>query len=121
MANAGAPLARGQSMCATSTVSSESRGTRTREGGFDLLFSDIGLPDAMNGVELAHEAERRVSGIKILLTTGYTGGTLPQHQAVGDFAMIPKPYYQADLARAVSSVPQGGMTVLRPTRSRGLA
>jgi CheY-like chemotaxis protein len=81
----------------------EALGILKREGRFDLLFSDIGLPDGMSGVELAREAERCASGIKVVLTTGYTDGTLPQHQATAGFAMIAKPYYQADLARALWS------------------
>jgi nitrogen fixation/metabolism regulation signal transduction histidine kinase len=82
----------------------EALGILNREGRFDLLFSDIGLPDGMSGVELAREVERRASGIKVLLTTGYTDGTLPQQQAACGFAIIAKPYYQADLARSLSSV-----------------
>ena len=82
----------------------EALGILKRDGRFDLLFSDIGLPDGMSGVELAREAERCASGIKVVLTTGYTDGTLPQHQATRGFAMIAKPYYQADLARTLWSV-----------------
>jgi signal transduction histidine kinase/CheY-like chemotaxis protein len=82
----------------------EALGILKREGRFDLLLSDIGLPDGMSGIELAREAERCASGIKVLLTTGYTDTTLRQHQATGGFAMIAKPYYQADLARALWSV-----------------
>src|SRR5262249_24335297 len=38
---------------------------------FDLLFSDVVMPNGMNGVELAREAKRRSNEIKILLTSGY--------------------------------------------------
>ena len=40
----------------------------------DLLFSDVLMPGGMDGLGLAREAARRRPGIRVLLTTGYTGG-----------------------------------------------
>jgi signal transduction histidine kinase/CheY-like chemotaxis protein len=72
--------------------------------GFDLLFSDIGMPHGMNGVELARAARRLGNGIKVLLTSGYADGVLERHQALDEFPMINKPFYTTDLARHVSSL-----------------
>jgi len=72
---------------------------------FELLFSDVVMPNGMNGVELAREARRRFSkGIKVLLTSGYAGDVLERHQAVGEFPIIDKPFRLADLARQLRSI-----------------
>ena len=43
-----------------------------REGGFDLVFSDMVKPGEMNGIELAREIGRRRPGLPVLLTTGFS-------------------------------------------------
>lgn len=71
---------------------------------FDLLFSDVVMPNGMNGVELAREARRLNKGIKILLTSGYAGDVLERHGAVDEFPIIDKPFRVADLARRLRSI-----------------
>jgi CheY-like chemotaxis protein len=71
---------------------------------FELLFSDIVMPNGMNGIELAREAKRLRKNIKILLTSGYAEGILQRKGAVGEFAIIDKPFSRSDLARHVRSV-----------------
>jgi signal transduction histidine kinase/HAMP domain-containing protein len=71
---------------------------------FELLFSDVVMPNGMNGVELAREARRLSKGIKILLTSGYAGDVLERHQAVDEFPIIDKPFRLADLARRLRSI-----------------
>jgi CheY-like chemotaxis protein len=71
---------------------------------FDLLFSDVLMPNGMNGVELAREARRLSQGIKILLTSGYARDVLERHGAVDEFPIIDKPYHLADLARRLRSI-----------------
>jgi CheY-like chemotaxis protein len=72
----------------------------------DLLFSDVVMPNGMNGVELAREARRLNKGIKVLLTSGYAGNVLEQHGAVDEFPIIDKPFHLADLARRLRSILQ---------------
>jgi CheY-like chemotaxis protein len=72
--------------------------------GVDLLFSDVAMSQGMNGVELAREAKRLRNGIKVLLTSGYAEDVLVRHEALGEFPIINKPFYQADLARRLRSV-----------------
>ncbi|WP_445220598.1 ATP-binding protein [Bradyrhizobium sp. Pa8] len=78
---------------------------RTLQGDqpFELLFSDIIMPNGMNGIELAREAKRLRKDIKILLTSGYADGVLQRSNAVGEFPIIDKPFSLADLARRVRS------------------
>ena len=71
---------------------------------FELLFSDVVMPNGMNGVEFAREARRFSKGIKVLLTSGYAGDVLERHQAVGEFPIIDKPYRLVDLARRLRSM-----------------
>jgi CheY-like chemotaxis protein len=73
---------------------------------FDLLFTDIGMPQGMNGVELAREARRLNNAIKILLTSGYAGDVLDRNRAAREFPMIPKPFLGSQLAQSIRSVLQ---------------
>ena len=73
----------------------------------DLLFTDVVMPGGYTGVQLAVEARKLRPGIKVLLTSGYTGEALAPHQ-VGraDLPLIEKPYRQADLAAKLREVLQ---------------
>jgi PAS domain S-box-containing protein len=70
----------------------------------ELLFSDVVMPNGMNGVELARQARRLSKGIKILLTSGYAGDVMERYQAVDEFPMIDKPFRLGDLARRLRSI-----------------
>ena len=77
------------------------------DGGetFDLLFTDIGLPAGMNGIELAAEACRRLPALHVLYTTGY--GHLGERNGTPgpDPAMVlQKPYRGQDLAQRVRAM-----------------
>jgi CheY-like chemotaxis protein len=71
---------------------------------FDLLFSDVVMPPGIDGVELAREATRLSKGIKILLTSGNAEDVLAQHNAVGEFPIVRKPFRRADLAQRLRSI-----------------
>jgi len=45
-------------------------------GGVDLLFSDIIMPGAMTGVDLAEQARKVYPALKVLLASGYSAETL---------------------------------------------
>ena len=75
---------------------------------FDLLFSDIVMPNGPNGVELAREAKRRDSEIKVLLTSGYAEDVLDRHAARDEFPIIQKPFRVCELAQRLRSVLQNG-------------
>jgi len=70
----------------------------------ELLFSDVVMPNGMNGVELAREARRLCKGIKILLTSGYAADVMERHRAVNEFPIIDKPFRLGDLARRLRSI-----------------
>jgi PAS domain S-box-containing protein len=71
------------------------------EGRFDLLFSDVVLPDG-TGLLVAEHVRDRDPDIGILLSSGYADekSQWPVIREKG-YRFLPKPYYLADLLRAV--------------------
>jgi PAS domain S-box-containing protein len=63
-----------------------------REQSVDLLFTDVVLPDGMNGRQLAEEARRWRPDLKVLYTTGYTRNAIVhQGRLDPDIEFIGKP------------------------------
>ena len=73
-------------------------------GPVDLLFTDIVLPNRMNGIELAHEARRLRPGLRVLMTSGYSGGAEGAERSQREFPFLVKPYGHRDLARRIREV-----------------
>jgi len=72
------------------------------DSSFDLLFTDIVMPDGMTGHQLAAIAQQRRPGLKVLFTTGYaraSAGSEPFELPVN--ATIRKPYRKHELAARV--------------------
>lgn len=67
---------------------------------FDLLFTDIVMPGAMDGVALAVEVLRLRPGTPVLLTTGW--GDRADDRA--GLELIGKPYRSPDLTRKIRAV-----------------
>ena len=65
-----------------------------------LLFTDVMMPDQMNGIDLARAARRCRPGLKVLLTSGYAGCDSSSGRGT-EFPVLPKPYRRAELARRV--------------------
>jgi CheY-like chemotaxis protein len=65
-----------------------------------LLFTDVIMPDHMNGIDLARAARRYRPEIKVLLTSGYAGFDTGERGAT-EFPVLAKPYRRAELARRV--------------------
>lgn len=63
----------------------------------DLLFTDIRMPGAIDGFELARIVRHEFPQIAILLTTGFAGG---RPREVGA-RILYKPYKLVDLAAAI--------------------
>jgi signal transduction histidine kinase len=70
-----------------------------------LLFTDIGLPGAMNGRQLAETAIVRNPRLKVLLTTGYSSDAIARHDRhqLG-MELIPKPFTSTALAAKIRQV-----------------
>lgn len=72
---------------------------------FGLMFSDVVMPGSMNGIALADAVLQRRPDLKVLLASGYPGGSGEfSGRAPERFRLLSKPYRQADLAEAIRSV-----------------
>lgn len=71
----------------------------------DLLFVDIVMPGGMNGKQLAEVLRRRIPGLRVLYTSGYTENAIV-HQGKLDPGthLLNKPYTRADLLRMIRAV-----------------
>lgn len=71
----------------------------------DLLFTDIVMPGAMNGRQLADATRKLRPGIKILFTSGYTENAIVHHGRLDrGVHLLNKPYRRQDLATKVRKV-----------------
>jgi PAS domain S-box-containing protein len=71
----------------------------------DLLFTDVVLPEGMDGRRLADEALRRRPGIKVLFTTGYTRNAIVHNGRLDPgVSLIGKPFSFENLAAKVREV-----------------
>jgi PAS domain S-box-containing protein len=79
------------------------------EPSVDLLFTDVGLPNGMNGRQLATAARERCPGLKVLFTTGYTRNAIIHHGRLDpDVEVISKPFTQSSLAEKVRRILERG-------------
>jgi two-component system CheB/CheR fusion protein len=73
---------------------------RLRSGArFDLLFTDIVMPEGLTGYVLADAARGLQPDLRVLFTTGYAGDA--GNGDPGSQAVLRKPYRRQDLAKAV--------------------
>jgi len=67
---------------------------------FDLLLTDLAMPDGMSGIELAAHARFRWPALKVLLMTGF-GPEDDQPGQVRSAHLLKKPFSRDELAAAV--------------------
>jgi len=70
-----------------------------------LLFTDVVMPEGLDGRQLAEEALRRRPGIKVLYTTGYTRNAIVHNGTLDPGVnLISKPFTYRELAEKVRRV-----------------
>jgi CheY-like chemotaxis protein len=69
-----------------------------------LVFTDLVMRGKLSGCEPAKLISARHPQIKVLLTSGFSEGMLKNGFSGTEFAMLRKPYRQADLAKAIRAV-----------------
>jgi len=70
----------------------------------DLLFKDIAMLGDINGVQLAARAQVLNPDIKLLFTTGYAKGFIPDMELAQDYDVIEKPYQPKHLIQNIRDV-----------------
>ncbi|MBN8987580.1 MAG: CHASE3 domain-containing protein [Rhizobiales bacterium] len=69
---------------------------------FDLLFTDVILPNGMSGRQLADEIAKRRPGIRVLYTSGYTDNAIVHHGRLDPgVLLLSKPYRKSQLAKMI--------------------
>jgi signal transduction histidine kinase len=78
--------------------------TRLKERAFDVVFSDLVMPD-MNGIVLAREVRRSYPHIAILLTSGFST-SLPSTIELRELGagFLAKPYRKMEMAAALEAI-----------------
>jgi CheY-like chemotaxis protein len=75
----------------------------------DLLFTDVGLPNGINGRQLADQVRGRWPSVKVLFTTGYARNAIVHHGRLDPgVELIVKPFTQVGLAEKIRQVLNGG-------------
>ena len=75
---------------------------------FNLLLTDVVLPNGMNGRRLSEEVLRRRPGVKVLFVTGYTRNAIIHHGRLDpDIDLLTKPFTSDALTRKVRQILDG--------------
>lgn len=78
-----------------------------RDSEISLLFSDVVLPGGMDGFEIAREACRIRSDLKVLFTSGYALKMPPENDPLSKAPIVYKPYRRAQLLSKIDEVLSG--------------
>jgi PAS domain S-box-containing protein len=71
----------------------------------DLLITDVGLPNGMNGRQVADAARQLRDGLKVLFVTGYAENAVLNHGHLEHgMQVITKPFDMAELTRRIQSI-----------------
>jgi CheY-like chemotaxis protein len=71
------------------------------DGNIDLLFTDMVMPEGLNGRELAEQLRKRKPGLKVIYSSGYSTELFGKELGQNDVAFLPKPYPPQRLAETV--------------------
>jgi CheY-like chemotaxis protein len=81
----------------------------------DMLFTDVIMPGAMNGRQLADEALRRRPRLKVLFTSGYTENAIIHHGRLDPgVLLLAKPYRKSELAQMIRKALASSSDPARP-------
>jgi PAS domain S-box-containing protein len=80
----------------------------------NLLFTDVVLPGGIDGFEIAREALRIKSDIKILLTSGYALKMPTEDDPIAKVPIVYKPYHRAQLLTQIEEVLTGSWGMGKP-------
>jgi CheY-like chemotaxis protein len=71
----------------------------------DLLFTDVGLPNGVDGRQLVDEARKRWPALKVLFTTGYARSSIVHYGRLDPgIELIVKPFSETSLANRIRRI-----------------
>ncbi|MDQ2185372.1 ATP-binding protein [Alcaligenaceae bacterium A4P071] len=70
-------------------------------GNFELLITDVGLPDGLNGRQLAQAIRTTKPFTKVLFITGYASSIMESREQTEDMQVLAKPFSLDSLAKRV--------------------
>ena len=71
----------------------------------DLLFTDVGLPNGIDGRQLVDQARKRWPNLKVLFTTGYARSGIVHYSRLDPgIQLIVKPFSESSLANRIRRV-----------------
>ncbi len=73
----------------------------------DMVFTDIIMPGALNGVQMVSRARLFKPDIKVLFTSGFVANTFADMTLAKKYAMLEKPYKAEQLLQEVARVLEG--------------
>jgi two-component system cell cycle sensor histidine kinase/response regulator CckA len=78
---------------------------------YDVVISDVGMGDGMNGWQFVEQIQQRHPGLPIVLATGW-GATIGAEESVrlGLFGVVSKPFRRTDLEKALAFLVARGET-----------
>jgi PAS domain S-box-containing protein len=96
-------LARQGFLVAEAENASQALALAEHEEVIDLLITDVIMPGALNGAELADRLRESRPDLPTLLTTGYSADVLAERKlARGDYELLSKPFRESELLAAVA-------------------
>ncbi|MGP0060051.1 MAG: PAS-domain containing protein [Beijerinckiaceae bacterium] len=87
----------------------EALGLLVQSAEISVLVSDIVMPGGLSGIDLAKAAHERRPDVRIVLMTGYAGGSSENDSERPIWPTLGKPFSPQDLARAISDHDDSGL------------
>src|SRR4029079_1200083 len=76
-----------------------------RDTPIDLLFTDVVMPNGMDGPQLVAEARQLRRDLKVLYTSGYTENSVVRQRRLDPgVELLSKPYLRHDLAEKLRKI-----------------
>ena len=75
---------------------------RLGSGAFDLLLTDLSLPDGVSGLDLARHVKQEALGVPVILITAYGSERIAQEASdAGVLDYVPKPFNNEQVREVV--------------------
>ena len=92
--------------CVTATTGDAAWDILQDRDDIDVVFTDLVMPGELSGHALAKRVAAEMPDLRILITSGFSENVLRGEEESHAFALLRKPYRQADLAEAFRALLQ---------------